>query len=63
MRALTFGTVLSGLLWATIVWCVLALRVATGHNHLHLTTHDFGASLLGIDLALLATFVWIDRHS
>lgn len=62
MRAMTFGTLFSSLLWAAIVWCFLALRVAAGHNHFHLSTDDFGISLLGIDLAYFVTFMWIDRQ-
>ena len=61
MRALKIGAVLSSLLWAASAWCFLVLRVADGHNHLHLSLHDFGASLIGIDLAFLAAFVWMNR--
>ena len=62
MRALKVGAVVSSLLWATIIWCYLVFRVATGHNFLHLSAYDFGTSLLGLDLACLAAFVWIDRQ-
>ncbi|MGI4765047.1 MAG: hypothetical protein ACRYGP_08275 [Janthinobacterium lividum] len=62
MRVLKVGAVASSLLWAATIWCFLVLRVATGHNHFHLSAHDFGASLLGIDLAFLGAFVWIDRQ-
>ena len=61
MLAWKVGAVLSSLLWAATFWCFLLLRVATGHNRFHLSAHDFGASLLGIDLAILVAFVWIDR--
>ena len=44
MRAVTFGTFLSSLLCAAIVWCFLVLRVVAGHNHFHLSAHDFGVS-------------------
>ena len=63
MRAITFGTVLSVLLWATIAWCLLALRVVTGHDHLHLSSHDFGASLLGLDLGFALVALWLDRRT
>ena len=62
MRALRVGAAASILLWVAVTWCFLIVRVATGHNHFHLSAHDFGASLLGIDLAFLAAFVWIDRQ-
>lgn len=62
MRGLTLGTALSILLWTAIIWCVLALRVASGHNHYDLSAHSFGESLLVIDLALLIVAIWIDQE-
>ena len=61
MRTLTFGTVLSGLLWASIAWCTLAARVSTGHNHYRLSAQDFGVYLLCLDFAFAATLAWYNR--
>ena len=63
MRALAFGTALSGLLWATIVWCGLAVQVATGDNRFHVSLHELGVTLLVLDLSFLTLLVWVIQQT
>ena len=61
MRALGPAFVVSVALWASIAWCLVALRTVTGHDHLHLSARDFGIYLLLIDLAFVTAIAWHDR--
>lgn len=61
MRRLGPAIVVSVALWASIGWLFLALRTLTGHDHIHLSARDFGAWLLCIDCAFVATIAWYDH--
>ena len=52
--------IISVALWASIAWCFVAIRTIVGHDHMHLSSREFGTYLLFIDLAFAAAIVWHD---
>ena len=61
MRAIGPALIVTVALWASLAWCFVAARTIAGHDHMHLSSREFGAFLFVIDLAFAAAIVWQDR--